>query len=153
VFYLDVTYVALPIHMLQEYVVNVSSVSDVCCSKCFRLQHERDKGAQAKVGPLGHNGPRVRAGSEAGMEYKGVSMGVATGIEHETASMGRQQVWSTRRSGAQSCIYRQATSAEHEVAFIGALMVSLLKTGGQQARVSERPGASLSLFSFESKRL
>jgi hypothetical protein len=35
VFYLDVTYVALPIHMLQEYVVNVSSVSDVCCSKCF----------------------------------------------------------------------------------------------------------------------
>jgi hypothetical protein len=38
VFYLNVAYVAMPIHMLQAYVVNVSSVSDVCCSKCFMLQ-------------------------------------------------------------------------------------------------------------------
>jgi hypothetical protein len=33
VFYLDVAYVSTHTHMLQAYVVNVSSVSDVCCSK------------------------------------------------------------------------------------------------------------------------
>jgi hypothetical protein len=44
-----------------------------------------------KGGPLGHNGPRVRVGSEAGAavgaEYKAVSIGVAVGAEHEATSM------------------------------------------------------------------
>ena len=35
VFYLYVAYVAMPIHMLQAYVVNVSSLLNVCYSKCF----------------------------------------------------------------------------------------------------------------------
>jgi hypothetical protein len=35
IFYLDVVYVTVPIHMLQVYVVDVSSISDVCCKKCF----------------------------------------------------------------------------------------------------------------------
>jgi hypothetical protein len=38
--------------MLQEYVLNLSSVSDVCCSKYFMLQmfHEQ---AQAEMVPAG----------------------------------------------------------------------------------------------------
>jgi hypothetical protein len=38
VFYLHVAYVAVAIHMLQACVAIVSSVLDVCCSKCFMLQ-------------------------------------------------------------------------------------------------------------------
>jgi DNA-directed RNA polymerase subunit N (RpoN/RPB10) len=35
VFYLDVAYVTVHIHMLQAYVVNVLSVSNICCRKWF----------------------------------------------------------------------------------------------------------------------
>ena len=38
IFYLDVAHVTVLIHILQAYVVNVSSVSDACCNKCFMLQ-------------------------------------------------------------------------------------------------------------------
>jgi hypothetical protein len=44
-------------HILQAYVVNVSSVSDVYCTKCFMSQvfhmSKCDKGAEAKVVPSG----------------------------------------------------------------------------------------------------
>jgi hypothetical protein len=49
-------------HMLQMYIVDVLSISDICCSKCFMLQvfHEQTRqGTQAKV--VGHSGPRMRA--------------------------------------------------------------------------------------------
>jgi hypothetical protein len=55
--------------MLQAYVVNVSSVSDVCCSKCFMLQVVHEQARERGVGggsPLRRSGPRVRAGCEAG---------------------------------------------------------------------------------------
>ena len=56
-------------YMLQEYVVNVSSVSDVCCSKCFMLQvfheHEWEVGV-AEVVPSNAAVP-ARTGSEAGV--------------------------------------------------------------------------------------
>jgi hypothetical protein len=39
VFYLDVAYVAVAIHiLLQVHVPNVSPISEVCYSKCFMLQ-------------------------------------------------------------------------------------------------------------------
>jgi hypothetical protein len=116
------------------YVVNVSSISDICCSKCFILQvfHEqaRQRGA-GEGGPLRRSGPRMRVGSEAGaaagVEHKDVSMGVAPGTEHEAAFMGGQQMRSTKlhpwigsRHGAQGKV-------EHETSSIGALRVSLLK--------------------------
>jgi hypothetical protein len=81
--------------MLQAYVVNVSSVLDVRCSKCFIFQvfHEQTwQGGAGECGPLGHSGPRMRAGREAGTaiatERKAISIDVATGAEHEAASMG-----------------------------------------------------------------
>ena len=118
-FYLDVAYVALAIHvcckcmfqifqLFQTYVASVLSgyriccsvythiflyVLDVCCSKCFMLQLFHEHAWQGDTGegsPLGRNGPRVRAGSETGVEHKAVSMGVAIGTEHEAAYMGRQ---------------------------------------------------------------
>jgi hypothetical protein len=89
--------------MLEAYVVNVSYVSDVCCSKCFMLQvfHEQARqGGTDEGGPLGCSGPRVHAGSEAGAaagaEHKAISIGVAAGTEHEVTSMDGQQTWSTR---------------------------------------------------------
>jgi hypothetical protein len=57
-----------------------------------------------------------KAGAAADTEHKVVFMGVATGVEHEAASMGEQQAqsmnlhpwaWSTRRSEAQGCIHRR----------------------------------------------
>jgi hypothetical protein len=90
-------------HMLQTYVVNVSPVSDVCCSKCFKLQvfHEQAwQGGTGEGGPLGRSGPRMRTGSEAsavrGAEHEAICMGVAVGTEHETASIGEEPVQSTR---------------------------------------------------------
>jgi hypothetical protein len=49
--------------MLQAYVPNVSSISDVCCSKFFMLQmfHE-----QAQKADEGGGGPHLCAGSEVG---------------------------------------------------------------------------------------
>ena len=85
--------------MLQAYVVNISSVSDVCCSKCFMLQvfyEQARQGCADEGGPLGRSGPRVRTGSEAGTEQKTISMGVAADVEHKTTSMGEQQARSTR---------------------------------------------------------
>jgi hypothetical protein len=83
------------LHMLQVYVVNVSSVSDVCCNKCFMLLafHEQAwQGGTGEGGPLGHSGPGVQVGCEAGAaagaEHKVVSMGVVADAEHEATSMG-----------------------------------------------------------------
>jgi hypothetical protein len=60
-------------------------------------------------GPLRRNGPRVRAGSEAGaavgVEHKAVFMGVAGGVEHEAASMGELQARSMKWSEARSYIH------------------------------------------------
>jgi hypothetical protein len=46
---------------------------------------------QAQLRGTGRGGPRVRAGSQAGMtigaEHKAVCMGVEAGVEHEAASM------------------------------------------------------------------
>jgi hypothetical protein len=98
VFYLDVAYVVEPIHMLQTYLVNVSPVSDVCCSKCFKLQVFHEQARQGDTGegdPLGRSGPRMRTGSEAsavaGAEHEAICMGMAVGTEHEAASMGGNQ--------------------------------------------------------------
>jgi hypothetical protein len=46
---LEVFYYSGHTHMLQEYFVNVSSVLDVCCSKCFMLQafHEQAREVDA----------------------------------------------------------------------------------------------------------
>jgi hypothetical protein len=99
--------------MLQKYVVNVLSVSDVCCSKCFMLQVFHEQVHQGEGGLLGRSSPRVCAGSEAkrnsrreaqsciygraaGAGHEAASMGVETGAEHKAASMGVQQMWSTR---------------------------------------------------------
>jgi hypothetical protein len=62
-------------HMLQAYVINVLSISDVCCIKCFTLQvlHQ-----PTQLRGTGRGGPRVRAGSQAGMtigaEHKAMSI-------------------------------------------------------------------------------
>jgi hypothetical protein len=77
-------------HMLQAYDINVSSTSYLCCSKYFMLQvfhQEVWLGGAGRGGPLGHSGPRVHAGSQAGVEQKTISMGVASSVEHEAASM------------------------------------------------------------------
>jgi hypothetical protein len=50
--------------ILQVYVLNVSFVLDVCCSKCFMLQVLHDQ--TRKVGANG-GGPLMCAGSEAGV--------------------------------------------------------------------------------------
>ena len=64
VFYLDVAYVAVAIHICcKRMFVNVSFVSDVCCTKCFMLQVLHD---QAREVAADGGGPLVRAGSEAG---------------------------------------------------------------------------------------
>jgi hypothetical protein len=94
VFYLDVAYVAMLIHIYcKRIIVKISSVLNVCCNKCFMLQvfHEqaRQEGA-GEGGPLGHSGSRMCAGSEASAEHKALSMGMAADAEHEAASMDRQ---------------------------------------------------------------
>jgi hypothetical protein len=69
VFYLDVAYVTVPIYMLRMYVVNISSVSNVCCSKYLMLQVFHEKARQGGIGeggPLGRINPCVRARSEVG---------------------------------------------------------------------------------------
>jgi hypothetical protein len=118
VFYLNVAYVAVPIHIC---------CTRMCC-KCFiyverMLQqmlygasvHEQARqGDAGEGGPLRRSGPPVRAGSEAGAaagaEHKAVSVGAehevasisgqqerARGeVEHEAASIARQQVRSMR---------------------------------------------------------
>jgi hypothetical protein len=63
VFYLDVV---VTIHTCcKRMFVNVSSVLDVCCSKCFIL-HDHARGTN-RGGPLGRSGPRVREGSKVGV--------------------------------------------------------------------------------------
>jgi hypothetical protein len=48
--------------MLQAYVLNVSSVSDVCCSKCFMLQVFYEQTRKAGAGsPHMHDMERVQA--------------------------------------------------------------------------------------------
>jgi hypothetical protein len=80
--------------MLQAYVVNVSSILDVCYNKCFTLQvfHQQARlGGSGRGGPLRRNGSRVRVGSQVGTtvgaEHKVVSMDMAVGMEHKAASM------------------------------------------------------------------
>jgi hypothetical protein len=63
-FYLDVAYVAVAIYiyMLQAYVPNILSVSDICCSKFFMLQvfHEQAMETNADGGgPMAAGGPHV----------------------------------------------------------------------------------------------
>jgi hypothetical protein len=57
IFYLDIAYVVVAIHICRKYMfVNVSSVSDVCCSKCFYVKccmTRCGKWAQTEVVPLG----------------------------------------------------------------------------------------------------
>jgi hypothetical protein len=99
VLYLDISYVNVHTHMLQTYVVNISSVSDVYCNKCFMLQvfHKQARQERAgKGGSLGRSSPRVHTGIEAGAEHKAIFMGVAASAEHEVALMDRQQVRSTK---------------------------------------------------------
>jgi hypothetical protein len=71
VFYLDVIYVAVTIHICcKRMFVNVSSASNVCCRKCFMLQvlHDQTREVDANGdGPLRRSDPHVRAGSEAGL--------------------------------------------------------------------------------------
>jgi hypothetical protein len=63
VFYLNI---AVAIHKCcKRMFVNVSSVLDVCCSKCFML-HDHVRGTD-RGGPLGRSGPRVHGGSKAGV--------------------------------------------------------------------------------------
>jgi hypothetical protein len=136
-FCLDVAYVACHTHMLQTYVVNVSSVSDVFAANVFMLQvfHEQAcQGAQAKVVPLGATVPAC-AGEMKRARHRREPQSCIHGHDSRRGArsfiMGKQQVRSTRRNGARSCI-------------ISALRVSLLKIGRQQARMSGRPGTSLS---------
>jgi hypothetical protein len=74
-------------HMLQANVVNVSSVSDVCCSKCFMLQvlHQQAlQGGTCGGGPLRRSGSCVRgkrSGRDTGAEHKVVSMVMAASAE------------------------------------------------------------------------
>jgi hypothetical protein len=88
-----------------------------------------------KGGPIGRSGPYVHVGSEAGAQHKGVSLGVATGAEHEAASMSRQQARSTSKAE-----HETVAGAEYEVVSIGTLRVSLLKTG--RAGVGVRTNAA-----------
>ena len=66
-------------------------------------EHTRQGGA-GEGGPLRRSGPRVRVGSKVvtavDAEHKAISMDMAAGAEHETASIGGQQAWSMRRSEA-----------------------------------------------------
>jgi hypothetical protein len=82
------------LRMLQAYVVNVLSISNVCCSKRFMLQvflQQARLGGASRGGPLGRSSSCARAGSQVGAtasaEHKDVSMGVAADVEHEAASM------------------------------------------------------------------
>jgi hypothetical protein len=113
-------------------------VANVCC-KCFicfghmlqQMFYVASVSWAGKYGPLGHKGPCVCMPSEAGTTssagHKAISMGVAVGAEHKVASMGGQQVRSTRRSwawtcihgacskrGAWNCIHRRPMSLPHE---------------------------------------
>jgi hypothetical protein len=112
VFYLDVAYVTLVVHvcckymfqmfqlfktyvvsvlfgcfsahtqMLQAYVVNVSSVSDVCCSKCFMLQVFHQ---QMWQGVAGRRDPLGRSGPHVCV---GSEAGAAVSADHKAISMG-----------------------------------------------------------------
>ena len=87
------------LHMLKcpyTYVVNISSVSDVYCSKCFMLQvfHKQAwRGSIDKGGPRGHDS---RRGAQSCIHGRGSKRGArrcihrrVVGMEHEAASMGR----------------------------------------------------------------
>jgi hypothetical protein len=84
--------------MLQALYLDVAYVTNVCC-KCFicfgrmlQVFHEQARqGGAGKGGLLGCSGPRA-CGSRHG------SIGVAVDAEHEAASIGGQQVRSTRRT-------------------------------------------------------
>jgi hypothetical protein len=66
-FYLDVIYVAVAIHMLQAYVVNVSPIFRLCCrsASCCNISTRR-KQAHAEAVPAGAAVPMCAA-SETGV--------------------------------------------------------------------------------------
>jgi hypothetical protein len=83
VFYLDVAYVVVAIHICCKLMfVNVSFVSDVCCSKCFTLQVLHDQVWEVDTDG---SGPLVRAGSKAGAVAP-----TCTCVVQQQAGPGRQ---------------------------------------------------------------
>jgi hypothetical protein len=69
-------------------------------------------------GPLGRSGPvcvrESKWAQQQAQSTKLLSKDVTAGAEHEATSIGGQQVRSTRRSRAPSCIHGQAAGMEHE---------------------------------------
>jgi hypothetical protein len=112
VFHLDVAYVevASHTHMLQECVLNVSSISDVCCSKCFVLQvfHKQAREVSAGRGGPCVCGKRSRRGSRH-------MHTIATGRDGLTgatvATRGSNSSSSTRVGAAATCAQRQQQHA------------------------------------------
>jgi hypothetical protein len=131
-------------HMLQTYVVNISFVSNVCCSKYFMFEvfHEQAwQGGAGEGGPFGCSDPRKRAGSEAGRDSRhGAQSSIhgrgsrhearscihwrAAGTKHEAKRSTKLHPWAGSR-------HRARGEAEHEAAYMDTLRVSLLKTDGQ----------------------
>ena len=67
----------------------------------LQVFHERARqGGAGEGGPLGHNGPQVRVGSEAGAEHEAASMGVATGAKHEAKRSTKLHSQAGSRRGA-----------------------------------------------------
>jgi hypothetical protein len=149
--------------MLQTYVVNVSSVSDVCC-KCFMSRSGNE--AQAKVVPSGATVPASRGKQSGRGRRRGArscihgrgSMRGARSCIHKRAADAKLHAWVGSRRGAQSCIHgvwQQTWStklhpwagsrrkvrgeAEHEATYI------FIENGWSAGAASRRPGASFSV--------
>jgi hypothetical protein len=81
-------------HMLQAYVVNVSSISDVCYNKCFYVANVSSavvaKGRRQRWPPRARWSPRADgkpSGRNSKRRAQAISIGVVAGVEHEAACM------------------------------------------------------------------
>jgi hypothetical protein len=88
--------------MLQAYVINVSSVSDVCYIEYFMVQvfHEQTRqGGTCEGGPLGHSIPACAWEAKWARQRRGAQGYIhrcGNNTEHEAVSIGGQQARSTR---------------------------------------------------------
>jgi hypothetical protein len=125
--YLDLAYVAVVIHMLQAYVLNISPVPNVCCSKSF---HYQTRATSASKGS-----PRVHA-QQHGMHRR---------AQQQQAHAGAcsRRMGSTRKSHACSWIHDNGRLqlpcfSDHALLETGATLVRfLLKIVSMQTHAAQ----------------